>query len=50
MQEDAGLEGLFTTWCADFEQALRLRWVPVGRQVEHQTHTVLAAASSALLS
>ncbi|MEU6101879.1 M14 family zinc carboxypeptidase [Streptomyces flaveolus] len=42
------LNGLFTTWCADFEKALRLRWVPVHRQVEHQKRTVLAAAEVAL--
>ncbi|MEU0849386.1 M14 family zinc carboxypeptidase [Streptomyces flaveolus] len=44
------LSGLFTTWCADFEKALRLRWVPVHRQVEHQKRTVLAAAEVALLN
>ncbi|MFG3153892.1 M14 family zinc carboxypeptidase [Streptomyces sp. NPDC048219] len=42
------LEGLFTSWCTDFEQALRLRWVPVRDQVEHQTRTALAAAEAAL--
>ncbi|MFJ9892061.1 M14 family zinc carboxypeptidase [Streptomyces sp. NPDC091280] len=42
------LDELLTTWCADFEQALRVRWVPVRHQVEHQTRTVLAAAESAL--
>jgi hypothetical protein len=42
------LNELFTAWCGDFEKALRLRWVPVRRQVEHQTRTVLAAAESAL--
>ncbi|MEU9732239.1 M14 family zinc carboxypeptidase [Streptomyces sp. NPDC048002] len=42
------LEELFTTWCAEFEQALDLRWVPVATQVEHQTRTVVAAADSAL--
>ncbi|MEV6111996.1 M14 family zinc carboxypeptidase [Streptomyces sp. NPDC052109] len=42
------LDELFTTWCTDFEKALRLRWVPVRRQVEHQARTVVAAAESAL--
>lgn len=42
------LDALFTTWATDFAEALRLRWVPVSRQVEHQTRTVLAAADSAL--
>ncbi|WP_171991023.1 M14 family zinc carboxypeptidase [Streptomyces sp. JHA26] len=42
------LEELFTSWCADFEKSLRLRWVPVRHQVEHQTRTVVAAAESAL--
>ncbi|CCK27701.1 hydroxylacyl-CoA dehydrogenase [Streptomyces davaonensis JCM 4913] len=39
---------LFTTWSTEFERALRLRWVPVRRQVEHQARTVVAAADSAL--
>ncbi|CAL9571065.1 hypothetical protein SUDANB15_04803 [Streptomyces sp. enrichment culture] len=42
------LDALFTAWCADFEKALRLRWVPVRHQVEHQARTVVAAAESAL--
>ncbi len=42
------LSGLFTAWCDDFEQTLRLRWVPVSHQVEHQARTVVAAAESAL--
>ncbi|MEU3658236.1 M14 family zinc carboxypeptidase [Streptomyces sp. NPDC032940] len=42
------LAGLFTTWCAEFERALRLRPVPVRRQVEHQARTVVAAAEAAL--
>ncbi|WP_328873624.1 M14 family zinc carboxypeptidase [Streptomyces sp. NBC_00287] len=42
------LSELFTAWCADFEKALRLRWVPVRDQVEHQARTVLTAADSAL--
>src|SRR5690606_560226 len=33
------LDALFTTWATDFAEALRLRWVPVSRQVEHQTRT-----------
>ncbi|MFE2434020.1 M14 family zinc carboxypeptidase [Streptomyces sp. NPDC059409] len=42
------LDGLFTTWCTEFEQSLHLRPVPVDAQVELQTHTVLAAAECAL--
>jgi hypothetical protein len=42
------LDDLFTAWCTDFEEALRLRWVPVRHQVEHQARTVMAAAESAL--
>ncbi|AZM75780.1 hydroxylacyl-CoA dehydrogenase [Streptomyces sp. KPB2] len=42
------LDGLFTTWCTEFEHSLRLRPVPVHAQVELQTHTVLAAAECAL--
>ncbi|WP_445529580.1 M14 family zinc carboxypeptidase [Streptomyces cyslabdanicus] len=42
------LDELFTAWCTDFEQALRLRWVPVRHQVEHQARTVVAAVESAL--
>ncbi|MGI5457693.1 M14 family zinc carboxypeptidase [Streptomyces sp. CA-249302] len=42
------LDGLFTTWCGDFERTLRLRWVPVRHQVELQARTVVAAAESAL--
>lgn len=42
------LDGLFTTWCTDFEKALRLRWVPVRHQAQHQARTVVAAAESAL--
>ncbi|MFD3583925.1 M14 family zinc carboxypeptidase [Streptomyces sp. NPDC058683] len=42
------LDDLFTTWCTDFEETLRLRRVPVRQQVAHQTRTVLAAAESAL--
>ncbi|MEV7147830.1 MULTISPECIES: M14 family zinc carboxypeptidase [unclassified Streptomyces] len=42
------LDDLFTAWSADFERTLRLRRVPVRRQVAHQTRTVLAAAGSAL--
>ncbi|MEU2772682.1 M14 family zinc carboxypeptidase [Streptomyces sp. NPDC007162] len=42
------LAELSTAWCADFEEALRLRRVPVRRQVELQTRTVVAAAESAL--
>jgi len=44
------LDELFTAWCADAEQALRVRWVPVHHQVEHQARTVLAGAESALKS
>lgn len=44
------LDGLFTAWCTDAEEALRVRWVPVRHQVEHQARTVLAAAESALKS
>lgn len=42
------LDELFTTWCTDAEEALRVRWVPVHHQVEHQARTVLAGAESAL--
>ncbi|MFD8716608.1 M14 family zinc carboxypeptidase [Streptomyces sp. NPDC059629] len=42
------LDELFTAWCADFEQALRLRWVPVRDQAELQARTVVAAAGTAL--
>ncbi|MET8485804.1 M14 family zinc carboxypeptidase [Streptomyces tendae] len=42
------LDELFTTWCTDFEQSLRLRWVPVPDQVALQTRTVVAAAECAL--
>ena len=42
------LDELFTAWCTNAEQALRVRWVPVRHQVEHQARTVLAAAESAL--
>lgn len=42
------LNELFTTWCADFERDLRLRRVPIAKQVEHQTRTATAAAESAL--
>jgi hypothetical protein len=42
------LAALFTFWCEDFEQALRLRWVPVDHQVRHQARTVVATAESAL--
>ncbi|MGW5637582.1 M14 family zinc carboxypeptidase [Streptomyces sp. NPDC003832] len=42
------LDGLFTTWCTDFERSLNLRPVPVAAQVRHQTRTVVAAAHSAL--
>ena len=42
------LDELFTAWCTDAEDALRVRWVPVHHQVEHQARTVLAGAESAL--
>ncbi|OLZ67253.1 hydroxylacyl-CoA dehydrogenase [Streptomyces sp. IMTB 2501] len=42
------LDELFTAWCTDFEKALRLRWVPVPRQVQHQSRTVVATAETAL--
>ncbi|WP_031224938.1 M14 family zinc carboxypeptidase [Streptomyces roseochromogenus] len=42
------LDELFTAWCTDFETALRLRWVPVHHQAEHQARTVVAAAETAL--
>lgn len=42
------LNALFTTWCTDFERDLRLRRVPIAKQVEHQTRTITAAAESAL--
>lgn len=42
------LDDLFTAWSTEFARTLRLRWVPVRRQVAHQTRTVLAAAESAL--
>ncbi|OWA08838.1 hydroxylacyl-CoA dehydrogenase [Streptomyces sp. CS113] len=42
------LDELFTTWCTEFEQSLRLRWVPVADQVALQTGTVVAAAECAL--
>ncbi|MEW2299795.1 M14 family zinc carboxypeptidase [Streptomyces sp. NPDC006655] len=42
------LAELSTAWSTDFEEALRLRWVPVRRQVALQTRTVVAAAESAL--
>jgi len=44
------LDELFTAWCTDTEEALRVRWVPVRHQVEHQARTVLAGAESALTS
>ena len=44
------LDELFTAWCTDAEEALRVRWVPVHHQVEHQARTVLAGAESALKS
>ncbi|WP_405990999.1 hypothetical protein [Streptomyces sp. NBC_00986] len=44
------LDELFSAWCADAEEALRVRWVPVRHQVEHQARTVLAGAESALKS
>jgi hypothetical protein len=44
------LDGLFSAWCADAEEALRVRWVPVRHQVEHQARTVLAGVESALKS
>jgi len=44
------LDELFTAWCTDTEEALRVRWVPVDHQVEHQARTVLAGAESALKS
>ncbi len=43
-----GLHALFTAWCADFAQALALRWVPVRDQVHLQSRTVLAAAECAV--
>ncbi|MEU3829577.1 M14 family zinc carboxypeptidase [Streptomyces sp. NPDC029080] len=42
------LNALFTTWCTDFEKALRLRWVPVADQVTHQTRTIMATTETAL--
>ncbi|MFI1756636.1 M14 family zinc carboxypeptidase [Streptomyces sp. NPDC020571] len=42
------LDGLFTTWCAEFASSLRLRRVPVPDQVELQARTVVAAAECAL--
>ncbi|MBK3575572.1 hydroxylacyl-CoA dehydrogenase [Streptomyces sp. MBT65] len=44
------LDELFSAWCADAEEALRVRWVPVRHQVEHQARTVLAGVESALKS
>ncbi|MFJ9248071.1 M14 family zinc carboxypeptidase [Streptomyces sp. NPDC101776] len=44
------VDGLFSAWCADAEEALRVRWVPVRHQVEHQARTVLAGVESALKS
>ncbi|MET7319935.1 M14 family zinc carboxypeptidase [Streptomyces sp. NPDC005549] len=42
------LDGLFTTWCAEFASSLRLRRVPVPDQVDLQARTVVAAAECAL--
>ncbi|MEU6496325.1 M14 family zinc carboxypeptidase [Streptomyces sp. NPDC046984] len=42
------LNGLFATWCADFETAVHPLPVPVHAQVAHQTRTAVAAVECAL--
>ncbi|MEU5307608.1 M14 family zinc carboxypeptidase [Streptomyces sp. NPDC021562] len=37
------LDRLIDTWCADYEDNLGARWIPVARQAEYQTRVVLSA-------
>ncbi|MFJ9559135.1 M14 family zinc carboxypeptidase [Streptomyces fuscichromogenes] len=41
------LEELVASWCEAYGERFRARWVPLERQVEHQSRTVLAAAQHA---
>ncbi|MEU9345062.1 M14 family zinc carboxypeptidase [Streptomyces sp. NPDC048278] len=41
------LEELVAAWCEAYGERFRARWVPLERQVEHQSRTVLAAAQHA---
>ncbi|MFE6288143.1 M14 family zinc carboxypeptidase [Streptomyces sp. NPDC057877] len=42
------LERLVATWSDAFAERFQARWVPLEHQVEHQSHTVVAAALRAL--
>ncbi|MEG8278818.1 M14 family zinc carboxypeptidase [Streptomyces sp. AHA2] len=37
------LDRLIDTWCADYRDGCRARWIPVARQAEYQTRVVLSA-------
>lgn len=37
------LDRLITEWCADYRDGYAARWIPVARQVEYQSHVVVAA-------
>ncbi|MFH9013399.1 M14 family zinc carboxypeptidase [Streptomyces sp. NPDC017943] len=37
------LDRLIDTWCADYRDGCRARWVPVARQAEYQARVVLSA-------
>ncbi|MEU2773059.1 M14 family zinc carboxypeptidase [Streptomyces sp. NPDC007162] len=41
------LEELVASWCDAYAERFQARWVPLERQVEHQSRTVLAAAQHA---
>ncbi|WP_234540535.1 M14 family zinc carboxypeptidase [Streptomyces shenzhenensis] len=41
------LEELVASWCEAYGRRFQARWVPLERQVEHQSRTVLAAARHA---
>lgn len=41
------LEELVASWCDAYGERFQARWVPLERQVEHQSRTVLAAAQHA---
>jgi hypothetical protein len=41
------LDGLIDTWCAEYRDGFRARWVPVPRQAEYQSRVVLGACELA---
>ncbi|MFG2311229.1 hypothetical protein ACGFS9_21545 [Streptomyces sp. NPDC048566] len=43
----AELEALITRWCAAYAASFTATWIPVDRQIQHQTNVTTAAVEAA---